>query len=90
MIQIHSQTMEAGEPAYLVSIDGEAPEPMSKKTLLDAGGLSQYLKFITKESNYARPDLVGDRGYHTCAQCGGSTRIVLDGEAWCDQCERYQ
>lgn len=25
----------------------------------------------------------------TCPWCGGEVRSVLDGEVWCDACERY-
>lgn len=38
----------------------------------------------------ARPDQYGRRGGPICAVCGGPTRTVLDGEAWCDRCKRYQ
>lgn len=38
----------------------------------------------------ALPELRDKRGHHTCCVCGSSTRSVLDGEAWCDKCQRYQ
>jgi len=25
-----------------------------------------------------------------CTKCGRPVRIVLDGEEWCDHCQRYQ
>jgi hypothetical protein len=37
-----------------------------------------------------RPDQWDRRGGPICAVCGGKTRTVLDGEAWCDNCGRYQ
>ena len=108
MIQIHSQTFEGGEPEYLVSLDGDPPEPYSLEALKKAGkdrGIEITEPYqttayaynpltgqydIPKRVFYLRPDLIGRRGYHICAKCGGLTRMVLDGEAWCDQCERYQ
>lgn len=32
----------------------------------------------------------GRRGFHICEACGGDTETVLDGEAWCTTCKRYQ
>ena len=32
----------------------------------------------------------GMRGFHLCEECGCGTRSVLDGEAWCSNCQRYQ
>lgn len=99
-VQIVGQTIEAGKPAYLVSIDGEAPEPMSEEALEKAVELPQVLQWhwnpktskhdIPVIVTYARPDLINDRGGRICAQCGGKTRMVLDGEAWCGRCKRYQ
>lgn len=43
-----------------------------------------------REITYNRPDQIGVRGGSICAVCGGQTRSVLDGEAWCDRCRRYQ
>jgi len=39
---------------------------------------------------YAKPELENDRGGPLCCVCGRNTRSVLDGEAWCDHCKRYQ
>jgi len=33
---------------------------------------------------------IGKRGYAFCEKCGCSTRVVLDGETYCDYCQRYQ
>jgi hypothetical protein len=55
-------------------------------------GYNQRLARIQELRNlgYARPDLYWQRGGAICARCGGKTRSVLDGEAWCDACKRYQ
>lgn len=45
---------------------------------------------IPVEFKLARPDQYGNRGGPVCAFCGGRTRPVLDGEAWCNRCETYQ
>ena len=39
---------------------------------------------------WARSEFYYKRGHHICAKCGEFTRSVLDGEAWCDNCQRYQ
>jgi len=36
------------------------------------------------------PDAFLKRGHHTCEECGQPTKQVLDGEAWCQKCGRYQ
>ena len=45
---------------------------------------------IPHEMVLARPDQEGRRGGPICCICGGPTRTVLDGEAWCDRCGGYQ
>jgi len=49
----------------------------------------QYIP-VVRTVTYRRPDQIGKRGGPICCVCGGRTRTVLDGEAWCDKCERYQ
>ena len=53
-----------------------------------------YQTFATAEEALAclkcAMEAMGKRGYKYCQLCGGDTRPILDGEAWCDTCQRYQ
>lgn len=42
------------------------------------------------KQGWKRPELINDRGGCICAKCGGKTRSCLDGESWCNKCQRYQ
>lgn len=51
-------------------------------------GTKQY--DIPVQVELARPDQYERRGGPVCAICGGSTKPVVDGEAWCPKCGIYQ
>jgi hypothetical protein len=44
-ISIVGQTLESGSPVYLVSINGDHPEPMSKAVLTELVRPPQYLSW---------------------------------------------
>lgn len=52
--------------------------------------LQELIAKYPEYAAYARLDQLDRRGGPICAKCGGKTRTVLDGEAWCDACGRYQ
>jgi hypothetical protein len=45
LIQILGQTLESGSLAYLVSVNGDHPEPMSKSVLTELVRPPQYLSW---------------------------------------------
>jgi len=65
---------------------------------LGGGALMRFWRLNPETKKYdipvmkevKHPELINRRGYGKCAVCGNLTRSVLDGEAWCDNCERYQ
>jgi hypothetical protein len=44
-ISIIGQTLESGSPAYLVSVNGDHPEPMSREVLAELVQPPQYLSW---------------------------------------------
>jgi hypothetical protein len=45
LIQILGRTLESGSPVFLVSVNGEHPEPMSKSVLAELVQPPQYLSW---------------------------------------------
>lgn len=71
-----------------LKVDSKWCDPASMAVLALNPKTDKYDRVV--RVHLARPDLRDRRGHHTCCVCGGPTRNVLDGEAWCDKCERYQ